>query len=100
MMKRCIYAFYRMSYAQSMQVSESTKIVNGIYGFNVSQGAETLPHKIKKMNTRVIATKFVKWDIPKLESLRNSKVYALREKVNSGEKLERDEKRKIGLQKK
>lgn len=44
------------------------------------------------MNTRVIATKFVKWDIPKLESLRSSKVYALREKVNSGEKLEREEK--------
>lgn len=30
------------------------------------------------MDTRVIATKFVKWDIPELDTLKDSKVYKLR----------------------
>lgn len=44
------------------------------------------------MITTAIATKFVKWDIPELDTLKNSKVYQLREKVNAGEKLSREEK--------
>ena len=44
------------------------------------------------MITTVIATKFVKWDIPELDALKGSKVYQLREKVNAGEKLSKDEK--------
>lgn len=44
------------------------------------------------MNTTAIATKFVKWDIPELTTLQGSKVYQLKERVNAGEKLSRDEK--------
>ena len=36
------------------------------------------------MNTLPIAVKFVSWDIPTLETLENSKVYALRVKLNNG----------------
>lgn len=39
-----------------------------------------------------IAQKFVKHDIPGLETLKGSKVYALREKLNAGGALSRDEK--------
>lgn len=44
------------------------------------------------MTTTAIATKFVKWDIPELDALKGSRVYQLREKVNAGEKLSREEK--------
>ena len=44
------------------------------------------------MITTAIATKFAKWDVPRLDTLKSSKVYQLREKVNAGEKLSRDEK--------
>lgn len=36
--------------------------------------------------------KFVKWDVPALEKLQDSKVYQLRKKIDNGEKLSRDEK--------
>lgn len=39
-----------------------------------------------------IAIKFVKWEIPPLETLTGSKVYALRQRLNIGDKLTRDEK--------
>lgn len=39
-----------------------------------------------------IAYKFVKWDVPPLDTLTNSKVYQLREKLNKGEKISRQEK--------
>jgi len=39
-----------------------------------------------------IATKFVMWEIPELDTLKCSKVYQLREKLNTGEKLSREEK--------
>lgn len=39
-----------------------------------------------------IAIKFVKWEIPPLETLTGSKVYALRQRLNAGDKLTRDEK--------
>ena len=44
------------------------------------------------METKIIATKFVRQDVPKLETLKFSMVYLLREKVNKGEKLNRAEK--------
>lgn len=44
------------------------------------------------MNTLPIAVKFVSWDIPTLETLENSKVYALRVKLNKGGKMDRAEK--------
>ena len=48
--------------------------------------------KTNKMTTKAIATKFVKWDVPGLDTLKGSKVYLLREKVNAGGKLSREEK--------
>lgn len=42
-------------------------------------------------NKKTIAYKFVKWDVPALGTLRLSKVYYLKEKVNAGEKLSRDD---------
>ena len=44
------------------------------------------------MNTLPIAIKFVSWDIPALETLENSKVYALRVKLNNGGTMDRAEK--------
>ena len=44
------------------------------------------------MKTKAIATKFVSHEIPKLETLKSSKVYQLREKLNKGDKLNRAEK--------
>ena len=40
----------------------------------------------------IIATKFVRHDVPELATLQNTKVYLLREKLNKGEKLNRAEK--------
>lgn len=39
-----------------------------------------------------IATKFVKWDVPELTTLQDSRVYRLRERLNNGGKLSREEK--------
>ena len=39
-----------------------------------------------------MATKFVRWEVPTLESLQDSKVYRLRLKLNNGEVLNREEK--------
>lgn len=39
-----------------------------------------------------IAIKFVQWEVPALETLRNSRVYKLREHLNNGGKLSREEK--------
>ena len=41
---------------------------------------------------RIIARKFVKWDVPPLESLADSRGYQLRIKINNGGKLTREEK--------
>ena len=38
------------------------------------------------------ATKFVQWDVPELAKLKDSKVYKLRERLNNGDKLSREEK--------
>lgn len=42
------------------------------------------------MNT--IAVKFVKWDIPALTTLAGSRVYGLRERLDKGDKISREEK--------
>ena len=39
-----------------------------------------------------LAYKFVKWEVPALEQLKESKVYQLKQKLMNGEKLTRDEK--------
>lgn len=39
-----------------------------------------------------IAIKFVKWEIPPLETLTGSKVYDLRQRLDAGDKITRDEK--------
>lgn len=39
-----------------------------------------------------IAIKFVKWDVPALETLRNSRAYRLRESLNNKGKLSREDK--------
>lgn len=39
-----------------------------------------------------IATKFVLWNVPNLETLQECKAYRIRVKLNNGEKLNRDEK--------
>lgn len=44
------------------------------------------------MKTKVIATKFVRHDVPELNTLQNAKVCLLREKLNKGEKMNRAEK--------
>jgi hypothetical protein len=48
------------------------------------------------MKSKAIATKFVSHDVPNLQSLEHSKAYQLREKVNNGQKPNREE--KIGWQ--
>ena len=45
-----------------------------------------------KQSTEVKAWKFVKWDVKPLSTLRNSKVYLLRAKLNQGQKMSREEK--------
>lgn len=47
---------------------------------------------VAKENKQVVATKFVQWDVPLLETLRESTVYLLRAKLNRGERMSREEK--------
>lgn len=42
-----------------------------------------------------IATKFVNWDVPELKELIDTFPYQIREKINKGIKLNRDEKNKL-----
>ena len=51
-----------------------------------------LLQKGKIIIMKAIAYKFVNWDVPELDSLKNSKTYRLREKLNQGCSLTRDEK--------
>lgn len=44
------------------------------------------------MEIKAIATKFVRHDVPELETLKFSTVYQLREKLNKGDKMNRTEK--------
>ena len=41
---------------------------------------------------RLVATKFVQWDVEPLDRLSGSKVYLLRVKLNRGERMSREEK--------
>lgn len=47
---------------------------------------------VAEKSEQVLAIKFVQWDVPPLENLRNSKVYLLRVKLNRGERMNREEK--------
>ena len=42
--------------------------------------------------TTTMATKFVEWEVPELDTLQDSKVYRLRHKLNNGGKMNREEK--------
>lgn len=44
------------------------------------------------VNEPDVATRFVQWDVPPLETLCGSKVYRLRVKLNRGERMSREEK--------
>lgn len=44
------------------------------------------------MNAQPIATKFISWEVPSLDTLKDSRAYNLRERLNSGEKLSREDK--------
>lgn len=39
-----------------------------------------------------VAMKFVQWDVPELEKLKGCRVYQLREQLDNGEKLSREDK--------
>ena len=47
---------------------------------------------VVEQSWQVLATKFVQWDVPSLESLCDSKVYLLRAKLNRGERMSREDK--------
>lgn len=58
------------------------------------KGTDSSSHyriKVGEIN-QPLATKFVKWEVEPLETLSNSKVYQLREKINRGERMTREEK--------
>ncbi len=44
------------------------------------------------MNTQPIAVKFVHWNVCSLDALKDSRVYNLRERLNNGEKMNREDK--------
>lgn len=44
-----------------------------------------------------IAMKFVQWDVPELEKLKDSRVYQLREQLDNGDKLSREDKNWITI---
>ena len=44
------------------------------------------------MNAHTIAVKFVHWDVCSLDTLKNSRVYNLRQRLNNGEKMNREDK--------
>lgn len=45
-----------------------------------------------EVSEQPLAIKFVQWDVQPLETLRESKVYLLRQKLNRGERMSREEK--------
>ena len=58
-------------------------------GYNSSSHYRIDPTAEK--SEQVLAIKFVQWDVPLLENLRNSKVYLLRAKLNRGERMSRED---------
>ena len=52
---------------------------------------QNIKNKFQDMGT-TMATKFVAWEVPTLEALKGSKVYILREKLNNGGQMNREEK--------
>lgn len=45
-----------------------------------------------KMNTQPIAVKFVTWEVDPLDTLKDSRVYGLRLRLNNGDKMSREDK--------
>ena len=52
--------------------------------YRICSGAEA--------NERAVATKFVQWEVQPLETLSTSKAYLLRERLNRGEAMSREDK--------
>jgi len=48
--------------------------------------------KNKEMNTQPIAVKFVNWEVDPLDTLKDSRVYGLRLRLNNGDKMSREDK--------
>ncbi len=44
------------------------------------------------MDMTQLASQFVKWNVPELATLQNSKVYQLRQQLNEGKKMNREQK--------
>ena len=44
------------------------------------------------MNTQPIAVKFVTWEVDPLDTLKDSRVYGLRLRLNNGDKMSREDK--------
>lgn len=44
------------------------------------------------MNTQPIAVKFVNWEVDPLDTLKDSRVYGLRLRLNNGDKMSREDK--------
>ena len=63
--------------------------------FDEQQGYSSPPHyrisSVVDESERLVAIKFVLWDVEPLESLCNSKVYLLRVKLNRGERMSRED---------
>lgn len=48
--------------------------------------------KNNEMNTQPIAVKFVNWEVDPLDTLKDSRVYGLRLRLNNGDKMSREDK--------
>ena len=48
--------------------------------------------KNNEMNTQPIAVKFVTWEVDPLDTLKDSRVYGLRLRLNNGDKMSREDK--------
>lgn len=47
--------------------------------------------KNNEMNTQPIAVKFVNWEVDPLDTLKDSRVYGLRLRLNNGDKMSRED---------
>lgn len=87
---------------------QAEKINAGVKANEEKRNAEEVKETNKKINEAqkkeaskelsetdmrtAIATKFVNWEVPTLDELKGSKVYILREKLNNGGRMNREEK--------
>ena len=71
---------------ESEEVKETNKKINE------AQKKEASKELSETDMRTAIATKFVNWEVPTLDELKGSKVYILREKLNNGGRMNREEK--------